>query len=63
MMMGMGGPPAMTATGNAVYVLRGNMLYAFDAKDLRQLAKTELPRPEMPQGFPGGGRPEPRGAE
>jgi hypothetical protein len=46
----MGGPmmggPVMTANANAVYVLRGNTLFAFEARSLRLLAREELPMPE-----------------
>jgi hypothetical protein len=47
----MGGPPAMTATQNSVYVLRGNTLYALDARTLKITAQADLP---MPQRGPGG---------
>lgn len=50
--MGMGGGPAtVTATQSAVYVLRGNTLYAFNAQTLKPIAQVELPRPT---GGPGG---------
>jgi hypothetical protein len=51
-MMGGGGGASMTATSTAVYVLRGNTLYSFDARTLRPIAKADLP---MPEGRPGGG--------
>lgn len=58
MMMG-GGGATMTATATAVYILRGNHLYAYDARSLSLLKDVELPRPEGagPGGFggPGGG--------
>ncbi len=48
---GFGGEGAITATSSAVYVLRGNRLYAFDARTLRLIAQAELPEPEMSPGF------------
>lgn len=50
-------PAAITATGDHVYVLRGNTLYQFSAKDLKLLHKVALEdeRPGMPGGFGGGG--------
>jgi hypothetical protein len=47
---GMGGPgmgrmmaaPVMVATSEYVYILRGNTLYQFSAKDLKQLNKVTL---------------------
>lgn len=57
-MMG-GGGATMTATSTAVYILRGNHLYAYDARSLSLLKDVELPRPEGPGpggfGGPGGG--------
>lgn len=63
--MMMGGGATMTATAQAVYILRGNHLYAYDARTLSLLKDVELPRPEGPGpgglGGPGaggfGGRP------
>jgi len=60
----MGGPmmmggASMTATSTAVYVMRGNTLYAFDANTLKLKARAELPD-GPPGGFrPGGFRPMP----
>jgi hypothetical protein len=51
-MMGGGGGASMTATSTAVYILRGNHLFAYDARSLSLIKDVELPRPE---GGPGGG--------
>jgi hypothetical protein len=54
----MGGLPApptsMTATPQYVYVLRGNTLYSFDARTLRQVGRTtiEAPRPRADDRVP-----------
>ena len=62
----MGETPVMVATGEYVYVLRGNTLYQFSARDLTQLHKVTLAdenppmrmRSQMaPQGN-GGGNPQ-----
>lgn len=53
MMMG-GGPATVSATQSAVYVLRGNTLYAFNAQTLKPTAQVELPRPQGGPGGPGG---------
>jgi hypothetical protein len=37
--------PTISATDHYVYVLRGNRLYAFDAKTLKEVAKTTLGAP------------------
>jgi hypothetical protein len=50
--MGPTPPISMTANGNTVYILRGNHVYALDARTLKLNAETELPRPA---GFGGGG--------
>ena len=64
MMPGMMRPdtPVMVATAEYVYVLRGNTLYQFSARDLKQLNKVMLEdeRPGMRPGgrpgqMPGGG--------
>ena len=60
-MPGMGGPgisPVMVVGGEYVYVLRGNTLYQFSAKDLKQVRKVTLPddgQGMRPQRMPGGG--------
>lgn len=59
MMMPMFGPPvAICATADYVYVVRGNTLYQFEAKELRLLKKVTLEeeRP-FPGSRPGFGRP------
>lgn len=58
---GPGGPPllggpTMTATTQAVYILRGNQLLAYDAKSLNLIKSVELPHPEMGPGGPEGAR-------
>jgi hypothetical protein len=55
MMMG-GGPATITATEHAVYVLRGNTLYAFNAQTLKPTAQVELPQPQFGPGGGGGAR-------
>jgi hypothetical protein len=47
-------PPSLTATDRYVYVLRGNTLYSFDARTLRQVGKTTLepPRPRSDDRLP-----------
>ncbi len=52
--MGPGGGRQLTATPNGVYVLRGNTLYAFDARTLKLTGQAELPRPEFGPGGPMG---------
>jgi len=42
--------PAMAVGDGAVYVLRGNTLYRFDAQTLELLAQAELPRPKVEPG-------------
>jgi hypothetical protein len=50
-----GGGATMTATGTAVYILRGNQLLAYDAKTLSLIKSVELPMPEgRGPGGPGG---------
>jgi hypothetical protein len=49
----MGGGAAMTATNQAVYILRGNHLYAYDARNLTLLKDVELPHMPPPPGAPG----------
>ena len=52
-MMGMMGGAAIAVSGDAVFVVRGNTLFKFDAETLELLAQAEMPMPEMPQ-MPGG---------
>lgn len=59
MMMRMA-PAAIAATDNHVYVLRGNTLYQFSARDLGEPKKVTLEEPEMMPGM--GGRPGRPGA-
>ena len=56
-----GGPAALAAQGDYVYVVRGNTLYQFQAKDLKLVKKATLEEepPFAPMGRPKG---EPRGA-
>jgi hypothetical protein len=62
----MGEPPVMVATADYVYVLRGNTLYQFSAKDLTQLHKVTLAdentpmrmRPQMAPQDNGGDNPQ-----
>lgn len=70
---GMGGPnmgrpmapPVMVATADYVYVLRGNTLYQFSAKDLKRLNTATLDadgpglRRRLPRGPQAGGGPNP----
>lgn len=53
--MGMGGGATMTANTTSVFVLRGNTLYAFDARTLKMTGQANLPQPEFGPGGPGGG--------
>jgi len=56
-------PGALAVTDKYVYVLHGNTLYQFDAEDLTQLNKVDLPV-EMPLFPPGlGGGPGGRGGQ
>jgi hypothetical protein len=41
-------PAAIAATPDYVYVVRGNTLYQFDAKDLKLLNKATLEEDERP---------------
>jgi len=41
------GQVAVAANNEFVYVVRGNMLYQFSARDLRMLNSAELPRPQI----------------
>jgi len=56
MMMG-GGPASIAATGDFIYVLRGNTLYQMKSSDLSLVTQKDLPRgPGRGNGgFPGGG--------
>jgi hypothetical protein len=57
--------PTVAATDRYVYVLRGNQLYSFDAKTLREVAKVTLeapPGPPRPADAPPGGPPRPERA-
>ena len=38
--------PVMTANSDYLFVLRGGVLYQYDAKDLRLLKQVRLPEPE-----------------
>jgi len=51
-MMGMMQPPAIAVAGNAVFVVRGNMIYKFDAETLELLAQAEIPAPAPPPAPP-----------
>jgi hypothetical protein len=55
MMRGMRGPgvgtPAIAVSGNAVFVVSGNMIYKFDAEALELLAQAEIPLPEQQAGL------------
>ena len=42
---GMGGPAAIAASGDFVYVLRGNTLYQLKTADLSVAAQKDLPAP------------------
>jgi hypothetical protein len=58
--MAMMQPAAICATADFVYVVRGNTLYQFEAKELQLVKKVMLEeeRPFPPPGRPGGeGRP------
>ena len=62
--------PVMVATGDYVYVLRGNALFQFSAKDLKLLNRAVLPEerprpmaPGRPAGPGGGDRPVPERPE
>lgn len=46
-MMGMM-PPAIAVAGDAVFVVRGNMIYKFSADTLELLAQAEIPMPTPP---------------
>jgi hypothetical protein len=48
--MMMGGPASIAASGDYVYVLRGNTLYQFKSADLSAVTQKNLP---APQGGPG----------
>lgn len=50
------GQVAVAANNEYVYVVRGNMLYQFSAKDLKLLNSTELPRPQIRRTVPGAER-------
>jgi hypothetical protein len=52
-----GSAAAITATERYVYVLRGRMLYSFDARTLREVARVELP--DVMRQAPGGLEPLP----
>ncbi len=54
-MMQMMLPPAIAVAGNAVYVVRGNMLYKFDAETLELIAQAELPVQAPPAPAAAGG--------
>ncbi len=41
------GQVAVAANNEYVYVVRGNMLYQFSAKDLKLIGSAELPRPQI----------------
>ncbi|MEJ5253570.1 MAG: hypothetical protein HPY54_03705 [Chthonomonadetes bacterium] len=41
------GQVAVAANNEYVYVVRGNMLYQFSAKDLKLINSAELPRPQI----------------
>ena len=47
------GQVAVAANNEYVYVVRGNMLYQFSAKDLKLLNSAELPRPQIRRTVPG----------
>ena len=53
--------PAVTAAGEYVYVVQGNMLYQYNAKTLKLANKAELPRPTPPTGGGGQAPPPPQG--
>ncbi|MFQ5811464.1 MAG: hypothetical protein ACE5JM_17740 [Armatimonadota bacterium] len=41
-------PPAIAVAGDAVFVVRGNMIYKFDAETLELIAHGEIPELEAP---------------
>lgn len=47
------GQVAVAANNEYVYVVRGNMLYQFSAKDLKLIGSAELPRPQIRRSAPG----------
>lgn len=55
--------PTLAANSTRVFVLRGDMLLAFDANSLRLVSQAQLPRPNGQEGpdVPGGFGPEGRG--
>jgi hypothetical protein len=52
MMGGMMGGTAIAVAGDAVFVVRGNMIYKFDAGTLELLAQAEIPQPQWPGAQP-----------
>lgn len=53
------GQVAVAANNEYVYVVRGNMLYQFSAKDLKLIGSAELPHPQIRRPAPdAGGRPQ-----
>jgi hypothetical protein len=53
-MMG-GGGAVMIDDNTNLYVLRGNTIFKVNKDSMRVVGMAQLPNPEMPQGFPGGG--------
>jgi hypothetical protein len=47
-MMGMRGPASLAASGDYVYVLRGNTLYQMKSSDLSLVTQKDLPAPGPP---------------
>jgi len=52
-MMAMMMPAAIAVEGDAVFVVKGNAIYKFDADSLELLAQAVIPEPEMPAPPPG----------
>ncbi len=51
-MRGLGmGAPAIAVSGNALFVLSGNMIYKLDAEALELLAQAEIPLPQQQAGL------------
>ena len=53
----MGGPAAIAASGDYVYVLRGGTLYQMKASDLSVVTQKDLPAPAPPPGAGAGTTP------
>lgn len=58
MMGGGGGGTAMVTDGDFLFIVQGNRVFKLNKSDLKVVASSDLPRPQMPQG---GGMNPPRG--